>query len=179
MDFRSSKTFQNLLNAVNGELKASTKYEIYSSKAREDGFEQIGNIFEETSHNEKEHAEIWLKILNNGEIPYTLDNLKDAYSGESHEWTSMYPEYARIAREEGFNEIAFLFDGIANIERHHNFRFRELAKNIKNGEVFCKPVENLWICLNCGNIVRGKCAPKKCPVCGYPQAFFELLEENF
>ncbi len=179
MDFKSSKTFKNLQNALEGELKASTRYEIYSQKARDDGFEQIGNIFEETSHNEKEHAEIWLKIIDNGEIPYTLDNLKDAYGGETHEWTNMYPEYARTARAEGFNEVANLFERVANIERHHDFRFRELAKNIENGAVFCKRVENLWICLNCGNIVHGKCAPRKCPVCGYPQAYYELLEENF
>jgi len=179
MDFKNSKTFANLQNALEGELKASTKYEIYGLKAREDGFEQIGNIFDETSQNEREHGEIWLKILNNGEVPYTLDNLEDSYGGETHEWTNMYPDYAREARVEGYNDIAALFEGVANIERHHDYRFRVLANNIETGEVFCKKVEVLWICLNCGNIVSGRCAPKECPVCGYPQAFYELYNDNF
>jgi rubrerythrin len=179
MDFRESKTFNNLQHALEGELKASTKYSIYGSKAREDGFEQIGDIFDETSHNEKEHAEIWMKIMNNGEIPDTLDNLKDAYSGETYEWTKMYREYAQEAAVEGYQDIADLFEGVAGIERHHDFRFRELAKNIETGEVFCKKNEHLWICMNCGNIIRGKCAPEVCPVCGFPQAYYKLLDDNF
>lgn len=179
MNFKDSNTLKNLQHALEGELKASTKYEIYGLKAREDGFEQIGNIFDETSQNEREHAEIWMKIINKGEIPYTLDNLKDSYGGETYEYTNMYPEFAKEARKEGFRDIADLFEGVANIERFHNYRFRKLAGNIEAGEVFCKPEENLWICLNCGNIVQSNCAPKECPVCGYPQGYYQLLAENF
>lgn len=161
MDFNSSKTFENLHLALDSELKDSTMYRIYGTKAREDGFEQIGNIFDNVSKNEMEHARIWFKLLNNGEIPYTLNNLKDAYEVETYEWTDMYQSYADVARSEGYNDIAYLFEEVANIERRHDYNFRMLALNIENGKVFCKQDENLWICINCGNIIRGRCAPPR------------------
>lgn len=179
MDFKESNTYKNLQHALDGELKASTKYEIYGFKAREEGFEQIGELFAETSHNEREHGELWMKLLNKGKIPNTLDNLKDAYTGETYEWTTMYREFAQEAHQEGYHDIAELFEGVADIERHHDFRFRELTKNIENRDVFCKKGEHLWICMNCGNVVRGRCAPEKCPVCEYPQAYYKLLDENY
>lgn len=179
MDFKQSQTYQNLKNAYDGERMASTKYAIYGSKAREDGYEQIGNIFDETSRNEREHAEIWLKQLDGGDIPSTLDNLKEAIQGEHYEWTSMYKEYADIARKEGFNQIADLFDGVAHIEYSHDNRFESLANNIKTDKVFCKDQSMVWICTNCGNLFWGECAPQICPVCGYPQAYYQLYCNNY
>jgi len=179
MDFKMSKTFQNLQDAFQGEAKASTRYAIYGLKAREDGYEQIGNIFDETSRNEREHAEIWLKLLNNGEVPPTLENLQDSYEGETHEWTSMYKEYAAMARKEGYSEISSLFEGVASIERHHDARYRKLAQNIMSDKVFCKEREVVWICLNCGNLIWDFCAPEVCPVCGFPQGYYQLNCENY
>ncbi|WP_312649338.1 rubrerythrin family protein [Aminipila sp.] len=179
MDFKQSKTYQNLKNAYDGERKASTKYAIYGSKAREDGYEQIGNIFDETSSNEREHAEIWLKQLNGGEIPSTLDNLKESITGENYEWTTMYREFAETARKEGFNQIAELFDGVASIEYNHDNRFKQLIYNIENDQVFCKEQSMVWVCLNCGNLYWDECAPEFCPVCGYPQAFYQLNCNNY
>jgi rubrerythrin len=178
-NFTMSNTYKNLENAFKGETSASGKYAIYARKAREDGFEQIGDIFDETSGNEREHGEIWLKLLNGGEVPSTLDNLKDAYSGENYEWTKMYVNYAEEARKEGYPEIAELFDGVAAIEQHHDSRFRKLAHNIKTDQVFCKHGKVLWICLNCGNLYYGECAPEECPVCGYPQGFYQLDVEIY
>lgn len=179
MNFVDSETYKNLMNAFNGETKAAGKYSLYSQKSREDGYEQIGNIFDETSHNEREHAEIWLKLLNGGEVPNTLENLKDASNGEYYEWTTMYKNYAEVARKEGYIDIANLFSEVANIEKHHDRRFKILASNIENNEVFCKKNETMWVCLNCGNIITGTCAPSVCPVCSYPQGFYELLCENY
>jgi Rubrerythrin len=179
MDFQDTQTYKNLQHAFEGELKASTKYRIYGDKAREDGFEQIGNIFDETSGNEQEHAEIWFKILHGGEMPSTLENLKDAYEGEQYEWTKMYRDFALTARQEGLNKIADLFEGVAGIERHHDGRYEQLASNIETGKVFCKSNETVWVCLNCGNLYWGKCAPKRCPVCDFPQGFYELNCDNF
>lgn len=176
--FLESKTFKNLHTTLEGELKASAKYRIYGAKAREDGFEQIGNIFDETSHNEQEHAEVMMKILF-GEVPDTLENLKDASGGETHEFSTLYKQFAEDARAEGYPDIANIFDGIASIERHHDFRFDSLAENIQNGKVFCSNETTLWICLNCGYLASGVCAPEKCPVCGYPQAYFKLNCEDF
>ena len=179
MDLKQSQTYQNLKKAYDGERIASTKYAIYGSKAREDGYEQIGNIFDETSKNEREHAEIWLKQLEGGEIPSTLDNLKESIPGEHYEWTSMYKGYADTARKEGFDHIAELFDGVAGIEYNHDNRFEKLAKNIETGEVFCKDQRMVWICTNCGNLVWDECAPKICPVCGYPQGYYQLCCINY
>lgn len=179
MDFKDSTTYKNLMNAFDGESKASTKYRIFASKARDDGFEQIGDIFDETSQNEQEHAEIWYKLLNGGEVPSTVENLKGAIGGETFEWTKMYKDYAETARAEGYNSIADLFEGVGNIERNHDRRYAILTRNIETGKVFCKNNEEIWICLNCGNLYRGKCAPEHCPVCGFPQGYYELYAENF
>lgn len=179
MEFKESKTYKNLQKAYEGELKASTRYHIYGEKARDDGFEQIGDIFMETSHNEKEHAEIWLKLLNGGKIPSTLENLKEAAKGENYEWTTMYKQFADTAREEGFNKIADLFEGVARIENNHDGRFETLAWNIESDRVFCRENEAVWICTNCGNLTWAECAPKVCPVCGYPQGYYELYCEAF
>ncbi len=178
-DFSESNTYKNLQAAFDGETKASTKYAIYGRKAKEDGYEQIGNIFNETSGNEREHAEIWLRLLNGGELPSTPENLKESFSGENYEWTTMYIGFAQEARREGYPEIAELFEGVAAIERHHDSRFRKLASNIMNSTVFCKNSNVLWICLNCGNLYYGECAPEPCPVCGYPQGYYQLNCNNY
>jgi len=178
-NFEKSNTYKNLQAAFTGETSASGKYAIFGRKAKEEGYEQIGNIFEETSGNEREHAEIWLKLMEGGEVPTTLDNLKTAYGGENYEWTSMYVKYAEEAEREGFHQIACLFEGVANIERHHDARFRKLAQNIMNDQVFCKKVNTLWVCLNCGNLYYGECAPEVCPVCCYPQGYYQLNCENY
>ena len=172
--FLESKTFRNLHTTLDGELKASAKYRIYAEKAKEEGFQQIGNIFGESSHNEQEHAEVMMKILF-GEVPDTLQNLKDASGGENHEWSSLYKSFADEARAEGYPGIAKIFEGIAAIEKHHDFRFDSLAENIETGKVFCSTEKTLWICMNCGNLYSGVCAPEKCPVCGYPQTQLRRL----
>ena len=179
MDFKASRTYQNLQKAYEGELIAGAKYEIYGLKAREEGFEQIGDIFDETSRNEREHGEIWLKLLNEGEIPDTRKNLIDAASGENYEWTQMYRTYARIARLEGYDEIAEKFDMVAMIEENHDRQYEKLYYNMMNGKVFCKNEEHFWVCKNCGNVWFGNCAPETCPVCGYPQGYYELKTEIY
>lgn len=166
------------MKAFQGETTASTKYRIYADKAREDGYENIGRIFDETSHNEKEHAERVMKFIYNG-VPDTLTNLKDASSGENNEWTEMYIQFANTAREEGFEQIAELFQDIAEVERHHDFRFQNLAEDIQNDQVFCKKEKIVWICMNCGYIYYGECTPERCPLCGYPQAYFKPNCEDY
>lgn len=178
MDLKDSKTFENLQKALERELKASTKYVIYSLKARAAGYEQLANIFDITSGNEKEHAEIWMKVMGGGELPDSIETLSDAIREESYEWNTMYPEFSRVAKEEGFTSIAKLFEQIGNIERHHDYRFERLRDNMEEGTVFCKQSERVWICLNCGNISWGECAPEICPVCEYPQGYYELFSEN-
>ena len=178
-DFKKSKTYENLEFAVGGELKASAKYQVYQTKAEEDGYQQIASIFGETAHNEREHAEIWIKLLHGGEVPSTLDNLKDAVAGEHYEWTDMYQNFARTAKAEGYDEIATLFERVASIEHHHEQRYAKLAENIETDQVFCKPQTTVWICMNCGYIVTAECAPKVCPACGYPQGFYEENCENY
>lgn len=179
MEFKESKTYQNLQKAFEGEMKASTKYRLYGAKAEEDGYIQISGIFDSTAHNEQEHAEIWLRLLHGGKVPSTLQNLKDASAGESYEWNTMYPEFAKTARDEGFEQIARLFDGVGAIEYSHDRRFQDLAANIENGRVFCRSDQKIWVCINCGTLYRGICAPEKCPVCGYPQGYFELACNNY
>lgn len=179
MEFKDSQTYQNLLKAYDGERMASTKYAIYGLKARDDGYQQIGNIFAESSSNEREHAEIWLEQLNGGALPSTLDNLKDAMAGENYEWTTMYEDFAETARQEGYEELAKLFDGVASVEYNHYNRFSTLAYNIENNQVFCKDKELVWICMNCGYLHWGTCAPEFCPVCEYPQAYYQLYCENY
>lgn len=179
MDFISSETYKNIMQALSGELMASTKYALYAGKAYEDNYVQIGDIFAETSGNEREHAEIFMKLINNGSLPDTLDNLKSASSGENGEWSRIYTGFAKTAEKEGFNEIAELFRMIASVEMHHDYRFRNLAENIENDTVFCREEESLWVCLNCGYLYQGKCAPQICPLCKENQGFFKLNCEDY
>lgn len=177
-DLKGSKTEKNLLAAFAGESQAHTKYLYYASKAKKDGYVQIGSLFEETAKNEKEHAKIWFKLLNGG-MPSTPDNLKDAAAGENYEWTDMYAGFAETAREEGFTEIAALFDGVAAIEKEHEERYKKLLANIEGGLVFSKDGDAVWQCSNCGHIVVGKQAPEICPVCAHPQSYFQVRAENY
>ena len=179
MELKGSKTEQNLMKAFAGECQARTKYTYFASKAKKEGYEQIASIFEETANNEKEHAKIWFKELHGGEIPTTVDNLEDAANGENYEWTDMYDEFARVAEEEGFKSIAAKFKMVAEIEKHHEERYRKLLKNINDAVVFSREGECIWICRNCGHIVVGKKAPGVCPVCNHPQSFFEIKAENY
>ena len=179
MNLKGSKTEKNLLAAFAGESQAYTKYGYYASKAKKDGFVQIGNLFEETAHNEKEHAKIWFKLLHDGAVPGTMDNLKDAAAGENYEWTDMYDGFAKDAEEEGFTEIARLFRGVAAVEKEHEERYRKLLANIEGGIVFSRDGDTIWKCGNCGHIVVGKNAPEVCPVCAHPKAYFEIKAENY
>jgi rubrerythrin len=179
MELKGSKTEQNLMTAFAGESQARNKYTYYASKARKDGYEQIASIFEETAENEKEHAKMWFKELHDGSVPDTKQNLKDAIEGENYEWTDMYQEFAKTAREEGFTRLAFLFEGVAAIEKEHEERYRKLLKNVEEGLVFSKDGDKIWQCRNCGHIVIGKEAPKVCPICSHPQSYFEIKKENY
>lgn len=167
------------MEAFAGESKAHTKYSYYASKARKDGYEQIAAIFEETSHNEKEHAKLWFKLLHGGDMPDTMANLRDAAEGENYEWTDMYERMAVEAEEEGFTAIAKRFRAVAAIERHHEERYRRLLQNIEEGIVFSRDGDRVWVCRNCGHIVIGPKAPAACPVCAHPQSFFELRADNY
>lgn len=179
MELKGSKTEKNLMTAFAGESQARNKYTYYASKAKKDGYEQIAAIFLETAENEKEHAKIWFKLLNGGEIPSTIQNLQDAANGENYEWTDMYDGFAKTAREEGFDKIAFLFEEVGKIEKEHEARYLRLLENVKEGLVFSKDDERIWKCRNCGHIVIGKYAPEVCPVCGHPQSYFEIKAENY
>ena len=179
MELKGTKTEENLMKAFAGESQARNKYSYFASKAKKDGYEQIGAIFEETANNEKEHAKIWFKLLNGGEIPSTIDNLLEAANGENYEWTDMYAEFAKTAKEEGFDHIAYLFEGVAKIEKEHEERYRKLLQNIKGESVFKKENEVMWICRNCGHVHYGKQAPEVCPICAHPKKFFELKSENY
>ena len=179
MELKGSKTEANLMAAFAGESQARNKYTYYASKAKKEGYEQIAAIFEETANNEKEHAKLWFKELHNGEVPSTLENLKDAASGENYEWTNMYKEFAEVARSEGFNEIARLFEGVGEIEKHHEERYMKLVDNIENNLVFEKGEEKIWICRNCGHIYKGKKALFVCPICKHPESYMEVKAENY
>ena len=179
MELKGSKTEANLKTAFAGESQAHTKYLYYASKAKKDGFVQIGEMFEATAKNEKEHAKIWFKLLHGGEIPDTTVNLADAADGENFEWTDMYAEFAAVAKEEGFNDIAFLFEKVGAIEKTHEERYKALLANIENGVVFEKDKVVVWKCRNCGHLHVGKEAPKVCPVCKHPQSFFEVQAQNW
>jgi Rubrerythrin len=179
MELKGSKTEQNLMTAFAGESQAHTKYQYFASRAKKDGYEQIAEIFEETSRNEKEHAKLWFKYLNGGEVPSTLDNLESAANGENEEWTEMYKEFAITAKEEGFNDLAFLFDGVAKIEKEHEERYRTLLQNIKDDRIFQKDEEKLWICRNCGHVYVGTKAIISCPVCKHPQSYMEVRKDNY
>lgn len=179
MDLKGTKTEKNLLAAFAGESQARNKYTYYASKAKKDGFVQIANIFEETAANEKEHAKIWFKYLHGGAVPSTEQNLIDAAAGENYEWTDMYAQFAKEAREEGFDEIAAKFEMVGAIEKHHEERYLKLLDNLQKKVVFTKDGDCIWQCSNCGHVVVGKQAPDVCPVCDHPQSYFQLLAQNY
>ena len=178
-NLKGTKTEKNLMEAFAGESQARNKYTYFASKAKKEGYEQIAAIFLETAENEKEHAKIWYKLLNDGQIKSTEENLKAAAEGENFEWTDMYDRMAREAREEGFNDIAYLFDAVGQIEKEHEARYKKLLENMEDGLVFSKDGDKIWKCRNCGHIVIGKEAPEMCPVCKHPKAFFEVKAENY
>lgn len=179
MNLKGSKTEANLQAAFAGESQARNKYTYFASKAKKEGFEQIAAIFLETAENEKEHAKMWYKFLNGGEINSTAENLKDAAAGENYEWTNMYAEFAKTAREEGFEDIAKKFEGVAKVEKEHEERYKKLLDNVTKELVFSKDGEKIWQCRNCGHICIGKEAPEVCPVCDHPKAYFQLKPENY
>ncbi len=175
---KGTKTEANLMAAFAGESQARNKYTYFASKAKKDGYVQIAELFEETANNEKEHAKIWYKLLHDGVGP-TTENLADAAAGENYEWTEMYKGFAEEARAEGFNDVAFLFESVAKIEREHEARYRKLLENIKGDLVFSREGDTVWQCVNCGHIVVGKKAPEVCPVCMHPRDFFQIKAENY
>ncbi len=178
-ELKGTKTEANLQTAFAGESQARNKYTYYASKAKKDGYVQISKIFEETAGNEKEHAEIWFKLLHGGKIPSTQENLLDAANGENYEWTDMYAGFAKTAREEGFEKIAVLFEMVGKIEKEHEERYRKLLSNVENGLVFSRDGDMIWQCSNCGHIVIGKKAPEMCPVCEHARSYFQLKAENY
>ena len=179
MDLKGSKTEQNLMTAFAGESQARNKYTYYASKAKKEGYEQIGALFIETADNEKEHAELWFKYLHDGKVPSTEENLLDAAEGENYEWTDMYAKFAKEAREEGFIEIALKFELVGAIEKEHEKRYRKLLENLKTDKVFVAEDVVVWKCRNCGHIHVGKEAPKVCPTCAHPQSYFEKMSANY
>ena len=179
MELKGSKTEQNLMTAFAGESQARNKYTYFASKAKKEGYEQIAALFLETAENEKEHAKIWFKLLNGGDIGNTAENLQAAADGENYEWTDMYAEFAKTAKEEGFDHIAYLFAEVAKIEKEHEERYKALVANIENESVFKKEMPTMWICRNCGHVHYGEEAPKVCPVCNHPQAYFEMRKQNY
>ena len=179
MELKGSKTEANLMAAFAGESQARNKYTYFASKAKKEGYEQIAAIFLETADNEKEHAKLWFKYLNGGDVPSTVENLKAAADGENYEWTDMYKEFERVAREEGFIEIANKFKMVGAIEKEHEERYKKLLSNVQEGVVFVGDDLAVWKCRNCGHIVVGKYAPKVCPVCNHPQSYFELRVKNY
>ena len=178
-ELKGTKTEKNLMEAFAGESQARNKYTYYASKAKKEGFEQLAAIFLETADNEKEHAKLWFKLLHDGGIPTTAENLKDAAEGENYEWTDMYDRMAKEAKEEGFDKIAYLFEAVGKIEKEHEERYRKLLANVEGDLVFSKDGEKIWKCRNYGHICIGKQAPGICPVCEHPQSFFEIKAENY
>ena len=178
-ELKGTKTERNLMEAFAGESQARNKYTFFASKARKEGYEQIAALFEETAQNEKEHAKMWFKLLEGGAIKDTMSNLKAAAEGENYEWTDMYAGFAKTAKEEGFDEIAFLFEKVGAIEKTHEERYRKLLKNVQDAVVFSKDEDMIWECSNCGHIVIGKKAPEVCPVCKHPRSYFQIKAENY
>ena len=178
-DLKGTKTEKNLMEAFAGESQARNKYTYFASKAKREGYEQIAAFFEETAGNEKEHAKIWFKLLCGGDIPATTANLKAAAAGEHEEWTEMYKRMAAEAKEEGFNDIAKLFEQVALIEKEHEERYLKLLANIEKGQVFARDSEKIWHCANCGHSHSGKNAPDICPVCNHPRSYFEIRQDNY
>lgn len=184
MDFSTSKTKENLEFAFAGESQATNKYSYYAKAARSEGYQQIGNIFDETSGNERQHAKMWFKILHSngdvkGGVPATLANLADAAAGENQEWTHMYKEFAETAKAEGFEDIAVLFERVGEVEKHHEDRYRQLIENLENGVIFKRDNVVSWKCLECGYIHFGTEPPAICPACSHPKAYYELRCENY
>ena len=179
MELKGSKTEKNLMEAFAGESQARNKYTYYASKAKKEGYEQIAALFQETADNEKEHAKLWFKLLEGGDIKSTAENLLAAAEGENFEWTDMYDRMAKEAREEGFDRIAYLFEEVGKIEKEHEERYRKLLANVEEGKVFEAGEVKIWKCRNCGHIVVGTKAPEVCPVCVHPKAFFEIKAENY
>ncbi|MBR3512400.1 MAG: rubrerythrin family protein [Clostridia bacterium] len=178
-ELKGTKTEKNLMEAFAGESQARNKYTYFASKAKKEGYEQIAALFLETADNEKEHAKIWFKLLHGGEVPTTTENLKAAADGENFEWTDMYDRMAKEAKEEGFDQIAFLFESVGKIEKEHEARYRKLLENIEGDLVFSKDGDCIWKCRNCGHIVVGKKAPEVCPVCSHPKSYFEVNAQNY
>lgn len=179
MELKGSKTEANLMAAFAGESQARNKYTYYASQAKKDGYEEIAENFLVTADNEKEHAKIWFKELHGGKVPSTVENLKDAAAGENYEWTEMYAEFAKVAREEGFERIAFLFENVGKIEKHHEERYLRFLDTLNKDEVFAKAEVQIWVCRNCGHLHMGKTAPQVCPVCNHPQSYFQIKAENY
>ena len=179
MELKGSKTEQNLMTAFAGESQARNKYTYYASKAKKEGYQQIAAIFEETANNEKEHAKMWFKLLNNNDVPSTIENLEAAANGENYEWTDMYAGFAKTAEEEGFTRIAYLFNEVAKIEKEHEARYKELLAKVKGEAVFTSEEPIMWICRNCGHVHYGTTAPEVCPVCSHPKAYFERKASNY
>jgi rubrerythrin len=190
MGLKGTRTEKNILTAFVGESQARNRYTYFASKAREEGYVQIAQVFEETAHQEKEHAKRFFKLLEGGEaeiqgsfpagvIGSTVENLKGAAAGENYEWGKMYPDFARIAREEGFEQAAMVFESIAMAEKQHEKRYLGFLKNVEQGTVFKKPAAVAWRCINCGYVHTGPEAPRACPACAHPQAYYELLAENW
>ena len=178
-ELKGTKTEKNLMEAFAGESQARNKYTYFASKAKKEGYEQIAAIFLETAENEKEHAKLWFKLLNGGDISSTAENLKAAAEGENYEWTDMYDRMAKEAKEEGFDKIAYLFEAVGAIEKEHEARYKKLLENVEGDLVFSKDGDKIWKCRNCGHICVGKEAPGVCPVCNHPQAFFEINAQNY
>ena len=178
-NLKGTKTEANLMAAFAGESQARNKYTYYASKAKKEGYVQIAALFEETAVNEREHAKIWFKLLHDGEIPDTATNLLDAAEGENYEWTDMYAQFAKEAKEEGFDQIAYLFEAVGKIEKEHEERYRKLLANIEGNAVFIKGEKVMWQCANCGHIHFGEKAPEVCPVCKHPKAYFQVRAENY
>lgn len=178
LNLKGTKTEANLMTAFAGESQARNKYTYYASKAKKEGYEQIAALFLETANNEKEHAKIWFKLLHDG-MPDTVTNLQDAADGENYEWTDMYDKFAKEAKAEGFDKIAFLFEAVGKIEKEHEERYRKLLENVKGDLVFSKDGDTIWQCANCGHIHIGKKAPEVCPVCDHPRAYFQVLANNY
>lgn len=179
MELKGTKTEANLMAAFAGESQARNKYTYYASKAEKEGYKQIANFFRETAENEKEHAKLWFKFLHDGDIPSTEANLADAANGEHFEWTDMYAEFAKTAKEEGFTRLAYLFEAVGKIEKSHEERYLKLLENIKSGEVFARQESHVWICTNCGHLHTGEKALEKCPVCDHPKSYFEIKQDNY
>lgn len=178
-DLKGTKTEKNLMAAFAGESQARNKYTFYASKAKKEGYEQIAALFTETANNEKEHAKIWFKLLHDGNVPDTMTNLADAAAGENYEWTDMYKNFAEEARAEGFDRIAYLFEGVAKIEKDHEERYLALKDNLEKGKVFAREEKVCWICLNCGHVYYGEKAPEKCPICEHPKSYFQMKGKDY